>query len=74
MKKPITNEEIGDLVRAARIARGMTQPALAKKIGLTFQMVQKYEKGQSAMTVPRLAQMARALGMRAIDLLPKRAR
>lgn len=74
MKKPVTNQEIGDLIKAARTKAGMTQLGLGLEIGLTFQMVQKYEKGRSAITAPRLVEVAAALGVRAVDLLPERAR
>lgn len=72
--KPVTSAEIGDLIRGRRVGAGMTQVELGDLIGLTFQMVQKYEKGRSAITVPRLAQVAAALGVRLVDLLPERVR
>lgn len=72
--KPVRNDEIGDLIRGARVAASMTQGDLGRAIGLTFQMVQKYEKGRSAITAPRLVEVAAALGVRAVDLLPERAR
>jgi transcriptional regulator with XRE-family HTH domain len=36
---------VGDNIRVHRLARGMSQTALGKAIGVTFQQVQKYEKG-----------------------------
>jgi transcriptional regulator with XRE-family HTH domain len=72
--KPVRSEEIGDLMKAARLAASMTQTDLGEAIGLTFQMVQKYEKGRSDITARRLVQVAAALGVRAVDLLPERAR
>ncbi len=72
--KLVTNQEIGDLIRERRTAANMTQEQLGKKLRLTFQMVGKYETGKSAITVTRLVQVATALGVRAIDLLPARTR
>jgi len=37
--------EIGQKIRALRLERGLSQSGLAEGIGLTFQQVQKYEKG-----------------------------
>jgi len=51
----------GENVRKTRLRIGMSQEKLAEKIGLTFQQVQKYEKGANRMGVSRLAQIAGAL-------------
>jgi transcriptional regulator with XRE-family HTH domain len=37
--------QAGKLIRGQRLALGMSQAALAEKLGLAFQQVQKYEKG-----------------------------
>jgi transcriptional regulator with XRE-family HTH domain len=42
---------------------GMTQMALAAAIGVTFQQVQKYEKGVNRVGAGRLQHIARVLGM-----------
>ena len=48
-KKPRANTEngarIGQRIRAARVAAGLSQEMLADKLGISFQQVQKYEKG-----------------------------
>jgi transcriptional regulator with XRE-family HTH domain len=41
-----------------RKAAGMSQMKLAEKIGVSYQQVQKYEKGASKLSVPRLIQIA----------------
>jgi transcriptional regulator with XRE-family HTH domain len=41
----------------------MTQEKLADELGLTFQQVQKYEKGTNRIGSSRLAQIARVLGV-----------
>ena len=55
--------EIGRKIRALRLQRGMSQSALAEKIGLTFQQVQKYEKGTNRVSAGRLQQIADVLGV-----------
>lgn len=42
---------------------GMSQETLAELLGLTFQQVQKYEKGSNRMGAGRLWQVARILGV-----------
>jgi transcriptional regulator with XRE-family HTH domain len=44
-----------------RMMLGMSQEALARAFGLTFQQVQKYEKGMNRMGSSRLQQAARVL-------------
>lgn len=53
--------EVGRRVRAYRMALGMSQEALAAKIGVTFQQVQKYEKGNNRVAASKLAGIAAAL-------------
>jgi transcriptional regulator with XRE-family HTH domain len=50
--------EIGRKIRALRLERGLSQTDLAKGIGLTFQQVQKYEKGANRVSAGRLQQIA----------------
>jgi transcriptional regulator with XRE-family HTH domain len=49
---------VGNRVRVARQARKMTQEALAHQLGITFQQVQKYEKGSNRISAGRLHQIA----------------
>ena len=44
-----------------RKKRGLTQQKLAKELGLTFQQVQKYEKGTNRISASKLYDMARIL-------------
>jgi len=50
--------EIGRKIRALRLERGLSQTDLADGIGLTFQQVQKYEKGTNRVSAGRLVQIA----------------
>jgi transcriptional regulator with XRE-family HTH domain len=54
---------VGANVRTWRIARGLSQGELAKRLGITFQQVQKYETGHNRMSTGRLAQAAAILGV-----------
>jgi transcriptional regulator with XRE-family HTH domain len=55
--------EVGKRVRAMRLERGMSQTNLADKLGLTFQQVQKYEKGTNRIGAGRLHRIAEILGV-----------
>ena len=57
------DESVGRRMRVARSAAGMNQTDLAKAIGVTFQQVQKYEKGVNRVSASRMALAARALGV-----------
>jgi transcriptional regulator with XRE-family HTH domain len=55
--------EVGKRVRALRLERGMSQTNLANELGLTFQQVQKYEKGTNRIGAGRLHRIAEILGV-----------
>ncbi len=50
--------KIGKLIRVHRIARRMSQEELGKHLGITFQQVQKYEKGVNKVSAGRLLKIA----------------
>jgi transcriptional regulator with XRE-family HTH domain len=50
-------------IRTARLAHGVSQQKLAEALGVTFQQVQKYEKGTNRVTVGKLHAIANALGV-----------
>lgn len=54
---------IGRNIRAIRLRRGLSQVAVAARLGVTFQQVQKYENGVNRVGGGRLAQLAAALGV-----------
>src|SRR5882757_9683010 len=55
--------EIGRKIRALRLERGLSQSNLADGIGLTFQQVQKYEKGTNRVSAGRLHKIAELLNI-----------
>ena len=53
--------ELGRRLREARERIGLSQTTLGEAVGVTFQQVQKYEKGQNRLSVVRLLSIANAL-------------
>jgi transcriptional regulator with XRE-family HTH domain len=65
------DEYVGKRVRALRKERRLSQGALGERIGVTFQQVQKYEKGTNRVSASTLYDIARALQVPYEDLLPR---
>ena len=55
--------QVGNRVRLRRMLIGMSQEKLGELLGLTFQQVQKYEKGVNRVGAGRLNRIAEALGI-----------
>ena len=53
--------ELGKRIRLRRVEQGISQSELGDKLGVSFQQVQKYEKGVNRVSSTRLAQIATAL-------------
>jgi transcriptional regulator with XRE-family HTH domain len=66
-RRTAADKPIGERVRARRLGLGMSQEALAKAIGLTFQQVQKYENAKNRISAGRLVQIAAALNCNPAD-------
>ncbi|MBZ6078884.1 helix-turn-helix domain-containing protein [Microvirga puerhi] len=63
-KKPsLRDQEIGRRIRARRMMISMSQTDLGDKLGVTFQQIQKYEKGVNRVGSGRLEELARILGV-----------
>src|ERR1700751_1602844 len=58
-KADSTDVEVGRLVRALRMSRGLSQTELGNQIGVTFQQVQKYECGANRISMGRLTRVAK---------------
>ena len=56
-----TDKYVGSRVRMRRLMLGMSQEVLADELELTFQQVQKYEKGVNRISASRLQQMCHIL-------------
>lgn len=61
---------VGRAIRARRQAVGLSQEALAKAIGLSFQQVQKYERAANRVSCSMLAEIAAALNCAPAEFLP----
>ncbi len=60
---------IGSRIRSIRLLRGMSQMALAERLGITFQQVQKYEKGTNRVAASTLIIISGALQVNPIEIL-----
>ncbi len=67
-----TDLHVGARVRAERVRRGLSQSALANAIGVTFQQVQKYERGANRISASMLLRIANSLDVRVAELFPGR--
>lgn len=57
------DKRLGARVRARRLELGISQEGLADELGITFQQVQKYEKGTNRIAASRLHAIAAALNL-----------
>ncbi|CAM5203117.1 Cro/Cl family transcriptional regulator [Bosea thiooxidans] len=55
------DRHVGSRVRMRRMLAGISQEKLGDALGLTFQQVQKYEKGSNRISASRLQQIAKML-------------
>jgi transcriptional regulator with XRE-family HTH domain len=55
------NKRLGAAVRAKRILAGLSQDAVGMEISVTFQQVQKYERGVNRISVETLIKIAKAI-------------
>ncbi len=62
--------EAGARVRAVRVRRGVSQERLGEALGITFQQVQKYEKGTNRISISRLINICKALDCAPTDIVP----
>jgi transcriptional regulator with XRE-family HTH domain len=57
------DKHVGSRVRMRRMMISMSQEKLGEKLGITFQQIQKYEKGTNRIGASRLQQIASVLGV-----------
>jgi transcriptional regulator with XRE-family HTH domain len=71
-KRRATAEDvaIGEKVRALRLDRGLSQGQLGARVGVTFQQLQKYEKGANRISAGRLLRIAAALNVPVTTFYP----
>lgn len=61
---------VGLRLRTLRKSKGMSQEQLGKALGITFQQIQKYERGTNRISASMLVKSARTLDVSASSLLP----
>lgn len=57
------DKHVGSRVRMRRMMISMSQEKLGEQLGITFQQIQKYEKGTNRIGASRLQQIANVLGV-----------
>ena len=63
------NENLGSRLRAFRLARNLTQSAVAQAAGVTFQQIQKYERGINGITADRIVAICCILEVTPLEFL-----
>ena len=64
------DEEIGRRLRARRLDLALSQEHVAQAVGVTFQQLQKYEKGVNRVSASKLFVLARILEISPARLMP----
>ena len=59
---------VGKNVREKRVLSGLSQEELGEAVGITFQQIQKYERGQNRISASRLVELAKAVGVPVTEL------
>lgn len=70
---PVTDPidlHIGQRLRAERLAAGLSQTELGTALNVTFQQIQKYERGSNRVSASVLVKAAHALNLSILELLP----
>lgn len=64
--KRVTQQDrtVGQRIQILRKSKGLSQTALGRAIGVTFQQIQKYENGMNRVGASRLSDIARVLEVR----------
>jgi len=62
--------QVGAILKAKRAAAGLSQTDLAEASGITFQQVQKYERGTNRISISRLYEFANTLGLEVHEFFP----
>jgi transcriptional regulator with XRE-family HTH domain len=55
--------QTGRRIRLVRLQQNMSQAELGKRVGVSFQQIQKYENGMNGLSIERLRQVSEALGV-----------
>lgn len=71
LPRKVTDEDkvIGENIKTQRLIKGLSQDDLGKAIGVSFQQVQKYERGVNRVSSARAGQIAKFLGVHVMALI-----
>ncbi len=61
--------EMGERIRALRHLKGISQVDLGEALGVTFQQVQKYERGRNRLSINMFITVCKALGAHPMELI-----
>lgn len=61
---------VGERLRASRLQAGLSQTDLGRAMNLSFQQVQKYERGVNRISASMLVRAAKAVGVAVADFFP----
>ena len=64
----LIDKKIGSVIRMQRVKLGLSQTELGNALGVTFQQIQKYERGTNAVASTRISDLCRTLEMTPNDL------
>ena len=67
----IQQEQLQKLLRQVRVAAGLTQSDLAKRLGQPQSFVSKYESGERLLDLVELRRICKAVGIALVDLVRK---
>ena len=68
-KFAVADQEVGRRIRLHRMNAELTQQQLGDALGVSFQQIQKYEKGANRVAAGRLVEIARVLNCSVEDIL-----
>jgi len=55
--------QLGDILRSARLSRGLTQPDIARQLGISTQAVSKLENNAARVSFDRIHRLCQVLGL-----------
>ena len=68
------DRHVGALIRVRRKALGLSQAELGGRVGITFQQIQKYERGTNRVSASTLYEIAAVLSMPVAEFFPTTGR
>jgi transcriptional regulator with XRE-family HTH domain len=66
----VTSRKLGELIRKRRRELGLSQEQLAELLDVSYQQVQRYERGSNRLSIEKLQQVAAAMAVSLSFFLP----